>query len=1440
MKYINLDRRFRDLTNEERSDPSRLLLREGFLDGFDWAELLQSRCAVILAEAGSGKTRELQEQVIRLKSEGKSAFFIPLEALTGEDLKSYLARQPGDLELFEAWQSDGISTGWIFLDSVDELKLAHGSLDKALSKVVQQVHPALHRTRIILSCRPTDWKPVKDLATLQFRIPTPVSESIQLPKNEEEVFLEAFHDHRERASEATISTPDPRLVVLLPLNEPQIKEYARAAGVANSADFLFEIRRHEAWVFARRPLDLGELAIVWKTHGRLGTRLEQHKADIRASLREDPERRDNGELSADEATEGVERLALALALTGMRTIRVPELAVEGDDGQASLDASSILADWTEAKVAALLRRPIFDPATYGRVRFHHRTIQEFLAAQRLADLRDIGMPARQLDHFLFAESYGEEVVIPSMRPIAAWLALKDNKVLNQLMLREPEVLILEGDPASLPLEVREAIVRRYVSAYCDGDWRSLDQPIAEVRRLANPDLALVIRECWSKPCSNSEVRELLLKLIWLGEITACSDIVKDTALNQDFGDYSRIIAIRGLASCGDTTALNEIKENILKHPDRWTTRVIHAAIGDFFPKVMSVEELGTLIRRIPEPSQTTGGFSWFLYSLAADLDPKATSTTQLREFLTALIHEGQTGASSWHMHVSSFAYLTPTLCRICYRQLNSGIANTALAKSAEIAYRFQGHEILGREDASTLVTAINNLDWPFRHAIFDLGLEITQALNPELHGQQLLYSTLHQSGLRNIIPADQQWLESTIRENDDAKYKEVALYGLLQLWRSSENRDNILKAVKSAVEGNASLCAILERELTPTTQDPAIREFQEERARMKLTRDAEQERIKQSWVSWRAEILNDPHLAFTEDRRRSTLNTLSAWLRQMPENGNSLALANWRSIRVAYGDQIADLAEKALRDHWRITEVPLQSQQSPEVHRQIRNDRVLALTGLLIESSVDPNWAKKLKSTDAKRAIEWATVDLSGFPEWFIALVEIYPTVVEAVLKTELANEITSTEVGAYTHLLSSIRHGSDKIQRVVAPYLREALPNWEWKVDESKGQFPSHLSYILAIIINSDLANTGLADLCEERIHRAPTSSLAIVWLQGLAAIGITRAIKIIRGTIQSLPQKERSSYGTRVFATLFGDRDSSLIPIEITRDTTVLLDLTRLIYEVVRPKDDISHEGVFSPGIRDEAQSARNRILGAIFEAPGPGAYAALLAMTKDPLFAHFSDRIRMRARNRAAIDSEPKPLSSGEFTEFEKKLTNRPSTQNLLFEVMLDRLDDIVHDLQHHDFSDRAIICNEKSESNMQLNIAAKLDGAARGAYRVSREEEVAGFKKPDIRLIATAFDGRAAIEIKIGDTWSVKQLEEAVETQLTDQYLRHKRCSVGCLLVTYAGRKTFKNPITRKNMSFSDVIDHLKSVADTLEKREGQKTRIAVVGIDLRDPLKTKGQ
>jgi hypothetical protein len=68
------------------------------------------------------------------------------------------------------------------------------------------------------------------------------------------------------------------------------------------------------------------------------------------------------------------------------------------------------------------------------------------------------------------------------------------------------------------------------------------------------------------------------------------------------------------------------------------------------------------------------------------------------------------------------------------------------------------------------------------------------------------------------------------------------------------------------------------------------------------------------------------------------------------------------------------------------------------------------------------------------------------------------------------------------------------------------------------------------------------------------------------------------------------------------------------------------------------------------------------------------------------------------------------------------------------MLDRLDDIDFNLKNHDFSDRLALSQLEDEKAMQPIFAAKLETAARGAYRISREEEVSDRKKPDIRLAA----------------------------------------------------------------------------------------------------------
>jgi hypothetical protein len=164
------------------------------------------------------------------------------------------------------------------------------------------------------------------------------------------------------------------------------------------------------------------------------------------------------------------------------------------------------------------------------------------------------------------------------------------------------------------------------------------------------------------------------------------------------------------------------------------------------------------------------------------------------------------------------------------------------------------------------------------------------------------------------------------------------------------------------------------------------------------------------------------------------------------------------------------------------------------------------------------------------------------------------------------------------------------------------------------------------------------------------------------------------------------------------------------------------------------------------------------------------------------------------------------------------------------MEDRLNDLSEDLAHDDFTDRRTLQNIEVEIEMQRTLARRLRDAAREAYVVVREDEVADSKKPDIRLAAIRGEHKAAIEVKIADNWSVVDLEDALRTQLVGQYLRHANCRAGCLLLTYSGKKGFwVHPQTRNRLTFRGLVDYLRQIANELEK--GDEIRLLVYPIDL---------
>ena len=211
------------------------------------------------------------------------------------------------------------------------------------------------------------------------------------------------------------------------------------------------------------------------------------------------------------------------------------------------------------------------------------------------------MPVRTLKRLLFADLYGERLVKPSMRPIAAWVALWDQDVCREVLEREPEVLLTHGDPGSLPMAVRRTLLRAFTGAYGHGGSRGLDVPLAEVRRLAHPELAAVIRELWMGEASNPEVRDLLLEMMWQGGIEGCADIAAAAAQDAKLTWYQRVTATRALLACNLVQAVREVVESVLSEPEKWPDRFVHVMAGDLFPGILSVDELITLVERTREP-----------------------------------------------------------------------------------------------------------------------------------------------------------------------------------------------------------------------------------------------------------------------------------------------------------------------------------------------------------------------------------------------------------------------------------------------------------------------------------------------------------------------------------------------------------------------------------------------------------------------------------------------------------------------------------------------------------------------------------------------------------------------------------------------------------------------------------------------------------------------
>ena len=366
----SIQRSFRDLSDAEVADIEKasLLARAGWSGSFGWDELLCSQRILIVSEAGAGKTYECRSQQERLWNAGEPAFFLDLATLATSSVRDMLSGE--EEQRLDEWLRSQSEVATFFLDSIDELKLTLGKFDQALKRLNKSLAGQLGRVRVVITTRPV----LVDRALIEQYLPVPSA-------SEAEPTAQAFADavmDRKKKPDNTPKTKAWRNVGLMPLSTAQMRKFAVAQNVSDPDALLEDIRLRDAEEFAQRPQDLIELCSDWREHHRIRTHRAQVETNIATKLKPSTERKERAPLSQEKAMEDASRLALAAMLTRTLTLRHSAESDSVEASEAALDVSKILSDLSADERATLLERPLFGFASYGRVRFHHRSVVEYL------------------------------------------------------------------------------------------------------------------------------------------------------------------------------------------------------------------------------------------------------------------------------------------------------------------------------------------------------------------------------------------------------------------------------------------------------------------------------------------------------------------------------------------------------------------------------------------------------------------------------------------------------------------------------------------------------------------------------------------------------------------------------------------------------------------------------------------------------------------------------------------------------------------------------------------------------------------------------------------------------------------------------------------------------------------------------------------------------
>lgn len=1407
---------------------------EGFEEsGVGWDELLKSRRILIVSEAGAGKTYECESKARELFAHGEPAFLLSLESVASAGVVATLFGD--ELTRFNDWLASSSQVAYFFLDSIDELQLVHRSFKDALRRFAHDIRGALERATVVVTARPV---PIDRQA---FREILPVPAVVCAADSEDE-FIRIAMDGPSNSRDDDL--PSHREVELLPLTGPQIVEFARAHGVQNSDSLLEAIDAKHAREFARKPQDLIELCDDWREHGRIRAHLDQIQTHVRARLTARPDRREKADLSFEQARSGAQQLALAVMLSRRLTVRY-RAGADGDaTGGAPIDPRALLPDWSANEVSALLERPIFVEGGYGRVRFHHRSVMEFLAACQIHDLIEAGLLAQSAAaRLVFGLTPTNQMILkPSMRPVAGWLALLRSDMFERIVKLEPDVLLTQGDPESLTDLQRERALLGFVGRYGRGQWRGLEVPSLQVARLAQLNLTDTVLAAWGQGVESPEVRELLLRLVSAGRLQGCADLVASVAADPSCSDRERFEALMALAALGDTRLRPKV-DCIVTLSSAWTERLARWVGTMLYPEHVTEAQLIQLLARVRSDSKRHGNFA---ESIARVIRKAEISRSRLEALLPDLLALARSGLAVVDEELradNGQLELTSILRALCLRLLEMGSASELLIEASVLALR-SADAAYGLEEGKTELRALlDGLPVEWRPRVFLADLACVESLSADRSATYRLVRIVHEGALSYALKRDGNWVHTALADKDSpAERRSVLLHLAAHLNATEGGIDDAAETLLKAVSDSASLMDELGSIIESSKPSAEFLKMQEEQRKRQDRQARKRAEEREAWIQIRRELAAQPALALGPGRRDNTIWNLWLVLRKLDSNGNE---GRWdRTFLVShFGPDVTNKLRLALMAYWRNMRPTVRSERRRGEENTYLVVWSIGLMGIYAEAE-DPLWATQLSRGEAELAARYALLDLNGLPSWLPGLARAYPTEVETVIGTELLDELLDpgSETGWHSMVLQSLRNGTQDVAKVFFP----RLVGWLAWSGSALVQFPhspsneQKLSQVVRVLLaHGGPEITGSMEvLAVEQVHVASAGPYFLFWLPVLFSLAPKRGVETMIAVLRTLPVEPKGAAVSIIGSLFSGRTDSGSADWAGKLAPADLLRLTIEFHRHVRWEDDLVHDSDYSPGVRDHAEDARRYIFNALMNVSGPEAFRAKLALAADPLFDSLRDRIAALAQERLAAEIDSSAWSPTEVAALLSRKELSPKTAADMAQLLVDRLDDL-QELLLKDTGPRAGWASICDENTLRPLIARELEVASREAYTVDQEAVTADGKETDIRLRAVS-GYQATIELKVGEkSRSARDLCDTIDDQLVKKYMAHREARTGCLVVTVANpEKYWHHPDTGARIDQAGLQRLLQERADAAQERLGGEARVLARVLDLVPRLSTE--